>query len=116
MSNLDARNLVLAVTPFEWPNARLAVAAGRAGAVGVLDLGRDRDRALDALAETARRLSAPFGVRVPAGCPRLMRTLKESPSNRRPKVRRASCERTDCRKQRIPWTVPVALASRRTSN
>src|SRR2546430_10811696 len=69
MSNLDARNLVLAVTPFEWPNARLAVAAGRAGAIGVLDLGRDRDRALDALADTARRLSGPFGVRVPAGMP-----------------------------------------------
>ncbi|MEV6400952.1 SDR family NAD(P)-dependent oxidoreductase [Streptomyces sp. NPDC051907] len=43
----------------------MAAAAERAGALGLLDLGRDRDRARAALAA----LNGSFGVRVPAGCP-----------------------------------------------
>ncbi|MCF2530953.1 type I polyketide synthase [Yinghuangia soli] len=63
------RDLVLAVGPFEEPNGPLAVAAHRAGALGVVDLGRDRARALAALAEVSRRPERSFGVRVPPGCP-----------------------------------------------
>ncbi|MGH2717498.1 MAG: nitronate monooxygenase, partial [Actinomycetota bacterium] len=63
------RDTILAVCPWETPNARLAVAAGRAGAVGIIDLGRDRQRAIQALADASRWSDAGFGVRVPAGCP-----------------------------------------------
>ncbi|WP_436776677.1 SDR family NAD(P)-dependent oxidoreductase [Yinghuangia sp. YIM S09857] len=63
------RNLVLAIGPFEEPNGPLAAAAHRAGALGVVDLGRDRARALSAIAEVTRRPDRSFGVRVPVGCP-----------------------------------------------
>ncbi|MFF4233661.1 SDR family NAD(P)-dependent oxidoreductase [Streptomyces sp. NPDC001820] len=58
------RGLVVVVSPFEEPNAAMVAAAGRAGALGLLDLGRDRDRALTAMAGLRDR----YGVRVPAGC------------------------------------------------
>ena len=64
-----SRDLILAVSPFESPNARLAIAASRAGAVGIVDLGRDRPAALAALADTDRWCPDGFGIRVPAGCP-----------------------------------------------
>ncbi|MGW0663604.1 SDR family NAD(P)-dependent oxidoreductase [Streptodolium elevatio] len=63
------RDLVLTIGPFEEPNGPLAVAAHRAGALGVVDLGRDRAAALSALAEVVRRPDRSFGVRVPVGCP-----------------------------------------------
>ncbi|MFE2867921.1 SDR family NAD(P)-dependent oxidoreductase [Embleya sp. NPDC059259] len=66
-SQSPRRDQVLAVSPLGRPNARLVIAAHRAGALGVLDLGRERDAALDALTE-ASALSS-FGVRVPVGCP-----------------------------------------------
>jgi len=61
-------DLIIGVTPFETPNARLASALGRAGALGVLDLGRDPVRARAALAEMSSWAKGPWGVRVPAGC------------------------------------------------
>ncbi|MFE9633621.1 SDR family NAD(P)-dependent oxidoreductase [Streptomyces sp. NPDC006463] len=65
------RDLVVAVSPFEEPHPRIVTAAERAGALGLLDLGRDADAARRALAELARRLGGGrrHGVRVPAGCP-----------------------------------------------
>ncbi|MFG2999931.1 SDR family NAD(P)-dependent oxidoreductase [Streptomyces sp. NPDC048340] len=82
------RDLVVAVTPFEEPNAGITAAAERAGALGLLDLGRDPDAARAAFAELGRRLGGGggrggggggrgrggpggdrrYGVRVPAGC------------------------------------------------
>ncbi|WP_308296949.1 SDR family NAD(P)-dependent oxidoreductase [Streptomyces sp. ISL-44] len=80
-----ARDLVVAVTPFEEPHPRIVTAAERAGALGLLDLGRDPDAARRAFEELARRLGdgggggggggggegseGRYGVRVPAGCP-----------------------------------------------
>ncbi|MGH4004608.1 MAG: hypothetical protein ACRDSO_10935, partial [Pseudonocardiaceae bacterium] len=69
MSRLQDRELVLGITPFEEPNAALTVALARAGAVGVLDLGRDAGRARAALADVCQWWPGSFGVRVPAGCP-----------------------------------------------
>jgi acyl transferase domain-containing protein/NAD(P)H-dependent flavin oxidoreductase YrpB (nitropropane dioxygenase family)/NAD(P)-dependent dehydrogenase (short-subunit alcohol dehydrogenase family) len=69
MSRLQDRDLVVGITPFEEPSAPLVVALERAGAVGVLDLGRDRSRALTALADIRRWWPGRFGVRVPAGAP-----------------------------------------------
>jgi NAD(P)H-dependent flavin oxidoreductase YrpB (nitropropane dioxygenase family) len=62
-------DLIIGVTPFELPNAQLAAALSRAGALGVLDLGRDSARARTALAQMSRWTKEPWGVRVPAGCP-----------------------------------------------
>ncbi|HET8621591.1 MAG TPA: beta-ketoacyl synthase N-terminal-like domain-containing protein, partial [Acidimicrobiales bacterium] len=68
--SLQRENDVIWVeTPFGEPAPRVVVAAARAGAFGVLDLGHDGGRARDALALVARRTDAPFGVRVDAGCP-----------------------------------------------
>ncbi|MEU9301986.1 SDR family NAD(P)-dependent oxidoreductase [Streptomyces sp. NPDC048269] len=65
------RDLVVVVSPFEEPHPRIVTAAERAGALGLLDLGRDPDAARHAFAELARRLGGDrrYGVRVPAGCP-----------------------------------------------
>jgi acyl transferase domain-containing protein/NAD(P)H-dependent flavin oxidoreductase YrpB (nitropropane dioxygenase family)/NAD(P)-dependent dehydrogenase (short-subunit alcohol dehydrogenase family) len=62
------QKLVVGITPFEEPNAALAVALARAGAVGVLNLGRDAGRARAALAEVCRWWGGAFGVRVPPEC------------------------------------------------
>ncbi|MEU7554992.1 SDR family NAD(P)-dependent oxidoreductase [Streptomyces sp. NPDC044571] len=65
-----ARDLVVAVSPFEEPHPRLVTAAERAGSLGLLDLGRDPGAARRAFAELDRRLAGrPYGVRVPAHCP-----------------------------------------------
>jgi acyl transferase domain-containing protein/NAD(P)H-dependent flavin oxidoreductase YrpB (nitropropane dioxygenase family) len=69
------RELVLAVSPCGLPNARLAAAAGRAGAVGVLDLGRAGPPARRALelaswwTRAAHGEGGGFGVRAGARCP-----------------------------------------------
>ncbi len=62
------RCLVVGVTPFADPNAALVAGVARAGGLGVLDLGRDRGRALAALADAARWVPSSFGVRVGPGC------------------------------------------------
>ena len=64
----QGHDLIIGVTPFELPNAQLAAALSRAGALGVLDLGRDSARARTALAQMSRWAREPWGVRVPAGC------------------------------------------------
>ncbi|MFC0110321.1 SDR family NAD(P)-dependent oxidoreductase [Kibdelosporangium aridum] len=69
MSALSCRDLVIGVSPFGEPNAALVVAVERAGGLGVLDLGRDRARALAELALVRRRLTGPFGVRLALDCP-----------------------------------------------
>ncbi|WP_326586828.1 SDR family NAD(P)-dependent oxidoreductase [Streptomyces sp. NBC_01294] len=93
------RDLVVALSPFEEPRPGIVTAAERAGALGLLDLGRDERAARRALAELGRRLggtgrgsgtgtgtgssqstgqgvgtgrgavSGRYGVRVPPGCP-----------------------------------------------
>ncbi|MET9573234.1 SDR family NAD(P)-dependent oxidoreductase [Streptomyces virginiae] len=73
------RDLVVAVCPFEEPRPGIVTAAERAGALGLLDLGREASAARRALAETGRRLASAsygpgagagrYGVRIPAHCP-----------------------------------------------
>ncbi|WP_190142482.1 type I polyketide synthase [Streptomyces glebosus] len=56
----------MALSPFEEPGERLVLAAARAGALGLLDLGRDPGPARAAL---ARLGELSYGVRIPVGCP-----------------------------------------------
>src|SRR5262245_59737389 len=58
---------VIALSPFESPDPRLVIAAARAGALGVLDLGRDEPRALAALHRLVPEPDLEFGVRIPEG-------------------------------------------------
>ncbi len=58
------RNWVVGVTPFEHPNADLVVALVRAGALGVLDLGRDLRLAESCLDRIEARTAGEFGVRI----------------------------------------------------
>ena len=70
MNTLPNRDAVLGVTPFDEPNARLALAVERAGGLGILGLGGNGATNRRALADAARwSRGRSFGVRVPAGCP-----------------------------------------------
>ena len=72
------RDVVWALSPCGRPDPDLVVAAGRADALGVLDLGAGGDRAREALATTAARARVPFGVRVGATCPVTAAELPEA--------------------------------------
>ncbi|MFK0153983.1 SDR family NAD(P)-dependent oxidoreductase [Streptomyces sp. NPDC090493] len=67
-SPVRAVDLIMCITPFGEPDARLATAVCAAGGLGVLDLGRGDRRAREALALLRRAAPGPYGVRVAAGC------------------------------------------------
>ncbi|MCT9081773.1 type I polyketide synthase [Streptomyces fulvoviolaceus] len=67
-SAVRAEDLIIGITPFGEPDARLAAAVSRAGGLGVLDLGNGDRRAREALARLGRWAPGPFGVRIGAGC------------------------------------------------
>jgi acyl transferase domain-containing protein/NAD(P)H-dependent flavin oxidoreductase YrpB (nitropropane dioxygenase family) len=64
----NRRDLVLAVSPCGMPNPRLAAAVVRAGATGILDLGRGGVAARRALELAAQWSPGGFGVRAGRGC------------------------------------------------
>ncbi|MFI6551327.1 SDR family NAD(P)-dependent oxidoreductase [Streptomyces prunicolor] len=63
-----AEELIIGITPFHEPDARLAAAVSRAGGFGVLDLGAGARTSREALARIRRWSPGPFGVRVGAHC------------------------------------------------
>ncbi|MFC0439599.1 type I polyketide synthase [Kutzneria buriramensis] len=63
-----SRNLVLGVSPFTLPDARLVSAVDRAGGVGFLDLGVGDRRSREALDLLLSWAGGPFGVRVTGAC------------------------------------------------
>ncbi|MFJ9249754.1 SDR family NAD(P)-dependent oxidoreductase [Streptomyces sp. NPDC101776] len=63
-----AEELIIGITPFHEPDARLAAAVSRAGGLGVLDLGLGDRRSREALARIRRWSPGPFGVRITAHC------------------------------------------------
>ncbi|MFD8818428.1 nitronate monooxygenase, partial [Streptomyces sp. NPDC059627] len=67
-SPVRAVDLIICITPFGEPDARLATAVCAAGGLGVLDLGRGDRRAREALARLRRAAPGPYGVRIAAGC------------------------------------------------
>ena len=64
----DQRELVIGVSPFGEPNARLVGAVCRAGGLGILDLGVGGREARQALELSRQWVPGSFGVRVAAGC------------------------------------------------
>jgi acyl transferase domain-containing protein/NAD(P)H-dependent flavin oxidoreductase YrpB (nitropropane dioxygenase family)/NAD(P)-dependent dehydrogenase (short-subunit alcohol dehydrogenase family) len=62
------RDLVLGVSPFGEPNARLVAAVARAGGLGVLDLGDFDRRGREALTLVGRWAPGPLAVRLGANC------------------------------------------------
>ncbi|MEV4037294.1 SDR family NAD(P)-dependent oxidoreductase [Streptomyces umbrinus] len=67
-SAVRAEDMIIGITPFGEPEARLAAAVSRAGGLGVLDLGVGDRRAREALASLRRWATGPFGVRVGPHC------------------------------------------------
>ncbi|WP_247195703.1 type I polyketide synthase [Streptomyces sp. GESEQ-35] len=67
-SAVHAEDMIIGVTPFGEPDARLAAAVSRAGGLGILDLGAGDRRTRAALARIRRLGPGPYGVRVGARC------------------------------------------------
>ncbi|MFE0089839.1 SDR family NAD(P)-dependent oxidoreductase [Streptomyces sp. NPDC059016] len=61
-------DLVIGITPFGEPDARLAAGVSRAGGLGVLDLGSGDRRAREALAALRRWHPGRWGVRIGPRC------------------------------------------------
>ncbi|MFI2453048.1 SDR family NAD(P)-dependent oxidoreductase [Streptomyces sp. NPDC019539] len=61
-------DLVIGITPFGEPDARLAAAVSRAGGLGVLDLGSGDRSAREALAALRRWAPGRYGVRIGPRC------------------------------------------------
>ncbi|MFJ3307788.1 SDR family oxidoreductase [Streptomyces sp. NPDC086549] len=75
-SAVRALDLIICITPFGEPDARLAAAACRAGALGILDLGNGGRRSREALGRLRRTAPGPFGVRVTGSCRMLPEDLE----------------------------------------
>ncbi|MFI2436345.1 SDR family oxidoreductase [Streptomyces sp. NPDC018693] len=67
-SAVRSEDLIIGITPFGEPDAGLALAVGRAGGLGVLDLGDGDRRAREALARLRDAGEGPFGVRIGPRC------------------------------------------------
>ncbi|MET8855480.1 SDR family NAD(P)-dependent oxidoreductase [Streptomyces sp. NPDC004579] len=67
-SAVRSEDMIIGITPFGEPDARLAAAVCRAGGLGVLDLGDGDRRSRDALERLHRLAPGPFGVRIGARC------------------------------------------------
>src|ERR1019366_3626931 len=81
LPNSDPSWTLLGLTPFETPDARLAIAFARAGGLALLDLGRDRSTAEAALRAMAGRTSRGFGIRIPKGAEQTLALLNENLSS-----------------------------------
>ncbi|MET9504865.1 SDR family oxidoreductase [Streptomyces sp. NPDC006622] len=67
-STVRSEDMIIGITPFGEPDAGLALAVGRAGGLGVLDLGDGGRRSREALARLRRSAPGGFGVRVGPRC------------------------------------------------
>jgi acyl transferase domain-containing protein/NAD(P)H-dependent flavin oxidoreductase YrpB (nitropropane dioxygenase family) len=81
-SAVRSEDMIIGVTPFGEPDARLAAAVSRAGGLGVLDLGPGDRRSRDALARLRATVTGPCGVRVGAGCRMTPADLGEADGDR----------------------------------
>ncbi|MGW1782436.1 SDR family oxidoreductase [Streptomyces sp. NPDC002143] len=67
-SAVRSEDMIIGITPFGEPDAGLTLAVGRAGGLGVLDLGSGDRRTREALSRLRRASPGAFGVRVGAHC------------------------------------------------
>ncbi|MEU5278240.1 SDR family oxidoreductase [Streptomyces asoensis] len=67
-SAVRSEDMIIGITPFGEPDAGLALAVGRAGGLGVLDLGSGDRRSREALSRMRRAAPGAFGVRIGAHC------------------------------------------------
>ncbi|MFH9553822.1 SDR family oxidoreductase [Streptomyces sp. NPDC017435] len=67
-SAVRSEDMIIGITPFGEPDAGLALAVGRAGGLGVLDLGSGDRRSREALSRLRRASLGAFGVRIGAHC------------------------------------------------
>ncbi|OAD20898.1 hypothetical protein THIOM_003365, partial [Candidatus Thiomargarita nelsonii] len=58
-------NRIIVVSPFETPDVPLTLAFSKAGALGVLDVGRDPQKGIKAIAELPTNTSLDYGIRIP---------------------------------------------------
>jgi len=58
-------NRIIVVSPFETPDVPLTLAFSKAGALGVLDVGRDLQKGIKAIAELPTNTSLDYGIRIP---------------------------------------------------
>ncbi|MGA6154002.1 SDR family NAD(P)-dependent oxidoreductase [Stenotrophomonas sp. NPDC087984] len=80
-SAVDAGDLVIGITPFGEPDARLAAAVSRAGGLGVLDLGTTGREARQAWEDIGEWVAdGRYGVRAAAGCRLTPADLPDAPA------------------------------------
>ena len=77
---------VLGITPFGEPDARLAAAVCRAGALGVLDLGTGDRRGPSELADLTGPPARSASASPPAPCPRSPPCCPSSPATAPPRT------------------------------
>ncbi|MFB7510541.1 nitronate monooxygenase, partial [Streptomyces broussonetiae] len=78
-SPVRAHDLILCLTPFGEPDARLAAAACVAGGLGVLDLGTGDRRSREELSRLRRAAPGPFGIRVTRHCALTPADVRDGP-------------------------------------
>ena len=71
MPGIPDPDRIIAVSPFGRPDGRIVVAAARAGATGIVDVGTDEARARAELDLIVARCDEPFGVRLGPTAPTL---------------------------------------------
>ncbi|MEU6551803.1 SDR family NAD(P)-dependent oxidoreductase [Streptomyces sp. NPDC046915] len=111
-SAVRALDLIICVTPFGEPDARIAAAASRAGGLGVLDLGAGDRRTREALARLRRMAPGPYGVRVAAHC-RMRPEDLPGPGPTGPGQERAGAPDTVVLAPDAPWHVDEIAAGHR---
>ncbi|MEU0673599.1 SDR family oxidoreductase [Streptomyces sp. NPDC006172] len=110
-STVRSEDMIIGITPFGEPDAGLALAVGRAGGLGVLDLGAGDGRAREALARLRRATpggqdaDTGYGVRVGPRC-RLSPSDLEADGSR-------SAPHTVVLAEGAPWQISEVAAHHR---
>ncbi|OIJ64613.1 type I polyketide synthase [Streptomyces mangrovisoli] len=83
-SAVRTEDMIIGITPFGEPDARLAAAVGAAGGLGVLDLGDGDRRSREELARLRALTARPYGVRIGPRCRTDPADLDAGPARGRP--------------------------------
>ncbi|MFI9545741.1 SDR family oxidoreductase [Streptomyces sp. NPDC052016] len=105
-SAVRSEDMIIGITPFGEPDAGLALAVGRAGALGVLDLGAGDRGTREALARLCRASPGAFGIRIGPRC-------RMSPADLAPADLARGGPRTVVLAADAPWPVAQVAAGHR---